>query len=853
MKKKNLLILSITALSAMVMGSCGTTPSAIDSTPTSQNTSGEATTSDVSSQEISSEEISSAGEISSEEESSEEVSSTPVEETFTLDVITNQKVAVTLDKTEAKAGELVTVTLGVIAEDNALVKIEVLTADSTAVEIVAEVDGTFTFTMPEANVSVQAITREFEVNSIVYRGDDNISISGEESVKEGEVVSVKVSFSEGFALDAIEATSGEDTIELTKISPVEYSFVMPKGAVDVNATSKTAEANKYSEKTYRGSIIYDDESLYGLQMDYQLTFGVNTLSINSSDNSGEYTKVVFASAPYFYDETAQQVTAYTGTKTYVFADDGSDKLVFEGGFEIAYLPTDDSSSFSAYYARSQVYTNVDFELELSYPAVDATSPIQNSEYTFGVLVKSSYAADYMVGAVKVVKRGDSSVEVPVTDNHDGTYTITVPEFNFEINAEAVELIDLVGHKYNLTSYYYDSWTDETISYDMSLELFENGVADFEYSSDISSDDISASDASYLVDSVNRTISVDADGDNFEFALVNSSDINQIKLTSKFLDLDSVKLSDRKFQVSLVSNDHVSLALVSNSPAFQNEEKEFTLSVDEGYEFKDISAADALGNAIDLTVVVEGSDYKLDMPYSNVLITVTIEEIQVDTVSFAGIEYTGFVYGYTDFYDNAENDYERCGYLISFDFISETEVVITAGTDGGSYLYGDPDSVNETVSYAYDASTSRMTIDGNSSKTLTYNEDGTLTCNYKISPNIDGSNGTTLKAPVVIPVSGKSYSASTYGGNDEWEESPYDCTFDFISDTQVHITLEIGDWSTGDSVDQTVSYAYDSSTKTITIDGNSTKTLTLNDDGSLTCNYKVGNYVDFRNEVFGLDA
>jgi len=836
MKKKNLLILSITALSTMVMGSCGTTSSGINSSSTNQTTS-EETTSENSSEEI-----------TSIEETSEELSSTPVEEAYAVSIVGNEKAAISLDKNSAKAGEVVTITVGEIADDNVLVAIEVSKADSSLVDVTEEFDGTFTFTMPEYDVSVKAITRELEINSVTYNGDDNISISGETSVKEGDLVQIKVAYSEGFSLSEIGATTGGDIVKLTKISPVEYSFVMPQGAVDVDATSKIAEVNKYSNKTYRGSINYDDESAYGLQIDYQFTFGINTLTIKSADNSGQYSGVVFENAPFFYDANEQKISTFTDNKTYIFEEDSSDKLIFDGGFEYAYLPLGDSSTFSVYYARSQVYTNIDFELELSYPNVDATSPIQNSNYSFGVSVKDAYKDDYMVGSVIVIKRGDSSVEVPVTNNQDGTYTIIVPKFDVEINAESIKIIDLVGHKYNLNSYYHDSWTDETVSYTMSLDLFGNGVADFEYSSDIDSDNISAAEASYSIDSINRSISVEAGGDTFDFTFIGEDNLNQIELTSSFLGLEAVKLSDRKFQVSLVSNEHVGLDLISDSPVFEKKEKEFTLSIDEGYKFKSISAADTTGNSIELNEVIEGSDYKVVMPYSNVFITVITEEISTEDAPVLGLKYFAEVSGYTDFTDY----YETCNYDVSFEFISTTEVTIVAISSSG-FTNGNPDSVNKTVSYSFDFSNSIITIDDNSSNTLTYNGDGTLTCNYKLTTNIDGTRNATFNTPVVIPVSGNSYSASEDGYNDNMGESPYKCTFDFISDTQVHITLAISDWETGDYVDKVVSYTYDSSTKTITINGNSSNTLSINDNGSLICHYKVGSYVDFTNSVFSLHA
>lgn len=851
MKKKNLLILSITALSTMVLGACDSTSSVINTTSIAQTTS-EETTSETTSEEISTSEVTSE-ETSTTEVTSEEESSSIVEESYNIAVLSNDKAVISVDKAEAKAGETITVTVESIVEDNVLVKIEVLGANVGEVSVQEEVDQTFTFTMPEEDVTIEAITRELQVNSVSYLGDEDIAIAGEESVKEGETVSVSVEFSEGYSLESIQAESGEENVELTKVSPVEYTFIMPAGSVEVTASSTEAELNKYSNTIYRGSINYDDQTSFGFQVDYQMTFNVNTLTINSADNAGEYTGVVFENAPYFYDEDLSTVLAYTDKETYVFAEDIEGNLTFTAGFEVSYYPIDDSSSFTVYYSRSSVYTNVDFELKLSYPTVDATNPIQGSEYTFGVEVKDSKASDYMVGNVKVIKHGDESVEVPVVDNGDGTYTLTVPEFDIEIQAEAVELIDLVGHKYSASSYYFDSWTGDTVTFSMEVELFDAGVASFKYSSDIYSDEISTTNAAYTVDSANRTLSVSADGEDFEFVFVNEDDINRIELTSNFLELDSVKLSDRKFSVSLEDDTYVSLDLTSNTTAFQNEEKEFTLSFEEGYQFESISAENESGLEVSLTAVEEGVSYKVVMPYSNVTISVVTSAIPVEDTPVLGLKYTAEVDGYTDYVDYDTSLYEECTYEVSFDFISNTEVTIKAESTSG-FLYGTPDSVDETVAYEYDSSTQTITVDGDSSDTLTYNEDGSLTCNYKLTSNIEGTRNAVFVAPVVIPVSGNSYAGSAWGTDDDWASCSYDCVFDFISDTQVNITIEIDSWGTGAEMDETYSYSYDSATSTITIDGDSSKTLTINEDGSLTCNYAVDeeNYVNFSGENFALE-
>ncbi|MFA6769468.1 MAG: hypothetical protein WCR86_13745, partial [Parabacteroides sp.] len=453
------------------------------------------------------------------------------------------------------------------------------------------------------------------------------------------------------------------------------------------------------------------------------------------------------------------------------------------------------------------------------------------------------------------KRGDNSVQVPLTDNGDGTYTFIVPAFDVELQADSIELVKIVGHKYSTIGWYDDVYYGGSVSYTMSVEFFADGVADFEYTSNESSDNISATDASYIVDSVNRTISVTADTKTFAFAFLSDIDVNQISLTSTNLGIDfgSIKLSDRRFIVSLVDNDHVEMTLTSTAQVFANETKEFSISVADGYEFKSISAADASGAEVKLTEVTEGTDYKVVMPYSDVFITVVTAELPAEDTPVLGLKYSANVEGYTDYADD-EIEYETCNYNVSFDFISNTEVTIDAHSIDG-YTMGTTDEINETVSYTYDDSTKTIAIKGSSSNTLTYNSDGTLTCNYKLSSNVDGTRGATFTAPVVIPVSGKTYVGSADGFDDDYSNSTYRCTFDFTSDSEVHIKMEIMSFSTGGSLDETVSYTYDASTKTITIDGDSSNTLTVNSDGSLTCHYKVdtAGYVNFTGETFSLKS
>ena len=108
----------------------------------------------------------------------------------------------------------------------------------TAEEITATEDGAYTFTMPKANVVLNA---SFQKSVYTVTVDGKIE-NGKVTVKPekasmGDTVTVTAAPEEGYELDAISVTSGK-----TDVTVKDGKFTMPAGNVTVSATFKKAAA-----------------------------------------------------------------------------------------------------------------------------------------------------------------------------------------------------------------------------------------------------------------------------------------------------------------------------------------------------------------------------------------------------------------------------------------------------------------------------------------------------------------------------------------------------------------------------------------------------------------------------------
>lgn len=108
----------------------------------------------------------------------------------------------------------------------------------TAEEVTANEDGAYTFTMPKANVVLNASFQKSIYTVTVDEKIENGKITVDpKTASMGDTVTVSATPEEGYELDAITVTSGK-----TAVTVKDGKFTMPAGNVTVSATFKKAAA-----------------------------------------------------------------------------------------------------------------------------------------------------------------------------------------------------------------------------------------------------------------------------------------------------------------------------------------------------------------------------------------------------------------------------------------------------------------------------------------------------------------------------------------------------------------------------------------------------------------------------------
>lgn len=158
--------------------------------------------------------------------------------TYKVSVAKNDEATITVSKSEAKAGDTITVTIGSIASGKV---VESVKAGELEVTTVTE-NKTYTFVMGESDVEVVVTLKDAALSyDININKDENVTIktlvndAEVSKASEGDVVKVSLTFAEEYELDNI-SISGASLTTVTEGS--EYSFTMGKEAVSITVSSK---------------------------------------------------------------------------------------------------------------------------------------------------------------------------------------------------------------------------------------------------------------------------------------------------------------------------------------------------------------------------------------------------------------------------------------------------------------------------------------------------------------------------------------------------------------------------------------------------------------------------------------
>lgn len=192
--------------------------------------------------------------------------------------------SVTADLSEATVGT--TVTLTVTPADDC--RFVALTVNDGAVEVTKVNDTTYTFVMPDEEVTVNATFEKIPHNVTVNTSENGTVDSDKETAVAGETVTLTWDAAEGYTLDKITVTNASGEEVTVDQGVLQCTFVMPSSDVTVTATFKVQLVTSVAITWGSMSFTYDDTVAEGATEENGWTCeaGANNIVV---ENTGETT------------------------------------------------------------------------------------------------------------------------------------------------------------------------------------------------------------------------------------------------------------------------------------------------------------------------------------------------------------------------------------------------------------------------------------------------------------------------------------------------------------------------------------------------------------------------------------
>ena len=209
-----------------------------------------------------------------------------------INIGTIENGSVTADLSEATVGTTVTLTV-TPAEDCRLVEV---TVNDGAVELTKVDDTTYTFVMPNTEVSVNATFEKIPHNITVNTSENGTVDSDKETATKDETVTLTWTAAEGYELDKITVTDAEGNEVTVDQGLTTCTFTMPAYDVTVDATFKKILV--VSADITWGSLAY----IYTLENGWQNDSNAENAGTVTVTNNGEatfYTKATYSAETAF--------------------------------------------------------------------------------------------------------------------------------------------------------------------------------------------------------------------------------------------------------------------------------------------------------------------------------------------------------------------------------------------------------------------------------------------------------------------------------------------------------------------------------------------------------------------------
>ncbi len=176
---------------------------------------------------------------------------------YNLTVNDSENGSVSADMQTATAGTTVTVTVDP-AEGYEL---DALTVNDGAVEVTKVDDTTYTFVMPDAEVTVSVTFKKVPHSITIAETENGTVTSDKQTATEGETVTLTVTLATGYKIGSVTVKDAEDnTVEFTETGAVSgtYKFMMPASDVTVTVVFEALPVASVTLTWGSMSFTYDD-------------------------------------------------------------------------------------------------------------------------------------------------------------------------------------------------------------------------------------------------------------------------------------------------------------------------------------------------------------------------------------------------------------------------------------------------------------------------------------------------------------------------------------------------------------------------------------------------------------------
>ena len=544
-----------------------------------------------------------------------------VDYTITKGTVTNG--TLTIDKASAKAGETITVTA------TANEGYEVGSVTATGVTLSGGTNGVYTFTMPTADVTVNA-TFKAKTFTITKSAVTNGSLTVAANAAFGDTVKITATPASGYKVIKVTVTDAAGKAVTVSGSGNNYTFKMPAGNVTVAATFDAVDYTITKGSVTNGTLTVDKAAANvgekititatpnegyeiasvtatgvtlsgGTNGVYTFTMPAANVTVNAtfktksftiskaSVSNGSLTVAASAAVGDTVKITATPASGYNVAKVTVTDAAGKTVAVSGSGNNYTFKMPAGNVTVAAEFEK------IPFTVTLN-KTYNGTASVDKTNAYYGetITIKVEANDNYVVEYVSVLDSSNKSVSVKTKMN--GDYSFTMPASDVKIT---------VGFMVK--------------SFNINADAGKNGKLKVAGSAGYGStvEFTVEPDEGYEIESLKVTTS-----GGKEITVNNSNDKYSFKMPASKVNI-KVSFAAIEYKIEMKSTENGTFT-VSNDAANFGDKIKVVANPDENYQVNSVTITDSKGNLVSYTG--EGEEYSFDMPSSDVTVQVTFEKI-----------------------------------------------------------------------------------------------------------------------------------------------------------------------------------------------------------------------------------